>query len=156
PRTLMKAQARFAAKISARQTARPDPLSSLPDAPPAFVPPMMAKAVNCLPVGEQWRYELKLDGYRALAIKTAAGVKLMSRNKRDLSESYPELLEAVRSLPMREGVLDGEIVAVDEAGKPSFQSLQHLARFGRATRPILFFAFDLLNRDGKSLVSLPL
>jgi ATP-dependent DNA ligase len=57
---------------------------------------------------------------------------------------------------MKEGVLDGEIVAVDGAGKPSFQRLQHLARFGRMARPILYFAFDLLNLNGKDLISLPL
>ena len=81
---------------------------------------MQAKLVDRLPTGDQWRYELKLDGYRALAIKTTAGVRLISRNERDLSGAYPELVEAVRQLPVREGVLDGEIVAVDVAGKPLF------------------------------------
>jgi hypothetical protein len=65
-------------------------------------------------------------------------------------------VECVRLLPLREGVLDGEIVAVDEAGRPSFQLLQHLGSPGRKSRPILYFAFDLLNLDGKSSLSLPL
>jgi bifunctional non-homologous end joining protein LigD len=117
---------------------------------------MQAKPVDQLPVGEQWRYELKLDGYRALAIKTAAGVKLISRNENDLSAVYPEIVAGVRLLPLRQGVLDGEIVAVDEAGRPSFQMLQHLGSPGRNSRPILYFAFDLLNLDGRSLLSLPL
>jgi hypothetical protein len=51
------------------------------------------------PAGDQWRYELKLDGYRAIAIKTASGVKLISRNEKDLSGDYPELVKAVRQLP---------------------------------------------------------
>jgi ATP-dependent DNA ligase len=122
-----------------------DPLSGLPDAPPAFLEPMQAKLVDCLPEGDQWRYELKLDGFRALAIKTAAGVQLISRNRKSLSEQFPQLLEAVCLLPMGEGVLDGEIVAVDEAGKPSFQALQFLGRTKTVRASILYFAFDLLN-----------
>jgi bifunctional non-homologous end joining protein LigD len=117
---------------------------------------MQAKLVDQLPVGQQWRYELKLDGYRALAIKTTAGVNLISRNENDLSSDYPEIVESVRLLPLRQGMLDGEIVVVDEAGRPSFQLLQHLGSPGRKSRPIVYFAFDLLNLDGRSLLSLPL
>jgi bifunctional non-homologous end joining protein LigD len=71
-------RARLITHGKARPSSRLDLLSSLPDATPAFVPPMMAKPVSSLPVGQQWRYELKLDGYRALAIKAAAGVKLIA------------------------------------------------------------------------------
>jgi bifunctional non-homologous end joining protein LigD len=73
----------------------------VPDAPPAFIPPMQAKLVDRLPVGEQWRYELKLDGYRALAIKTGSGVKLISRNQKSLSGQFPEVVEAAGLLPRR-------------------------------------------------------
>ena len=117
---------------------------------------MQCKPVGSLPSGPNWRYELKLDGYRAEAIKTAAGIHLISRNQMDLSPAYPEIIDALAKLPMRQGVLDGEIVAVDAAGRPSFQALQHAAAPGRNPRPIYYFAFDLLNLDGKSLLSLPL
>src|SRR5262249_3985945 len=124
------------------------PLASLPNASPAFVEPMKCKLVDRLPAGEQWRYELKLDGYRALVIKSRAGVRLISRNKKTLSNDYPEIVEAVQTLPLSKGVLDGEIVAVDETGKPSFQALQHAATPRRTPRPIYYFAFDLLNLEG--------
>src|SRR4051794_19496377 len=117
---------------------------------------MQCKLVRSLPAGEGWRYELKLDGYRAEAIKTAAGVRLISRNQKDLSAAYPEIVAAVRQLPMHAGVLDGEIVAIDANGRPSFQGLQPLGRSGRALRPVYYFAFDLLNLDGKALLRLPL
>jgi bifunctional non-homologous end joining protein LigD len=134
-------------KASWRQSASANPLSSLPDSPPAFVPPMQAKLVDRVPVGGQWRYELKLDGYRALAVKTATGVKLISRNAKELSRDYPKIVEAVRLLPFREGVLDGEIVAVNGDGKPSFQALQHRSRFERDRYSVLFFVFDLINLE---------
>jgi bifunctional non-homologous end joining protein LigD len=117
---------------------------------------MQCKLVDRLPSGDQWRYELKLDGYRAEAIKTSAGVRLISRNQKDLSTAYPEIVEAFERLPIREGVFDGEIVAVDPSGKPSFQQLQHLGQPGREGPPLFYFAFDLLNLEGKALLSLPL
>lgn len=115
---------------------------------------MHPKAADKLPVGPQWRYELKLDGYRALAIKTATGVKLISRNEKDLSSRYSEILDGIQSLPVREAVFDGEIVALDASGKPSFQDLQHVPAPGRADRSIVYFAFDLLNLERKALISL--
>lgn len=123
---------------------------------PTFIAPMQCKPVKCLPSGEQWRYELKLDGYRALAIKPATSIQLLSRNRNDLSRQFPEIVNALELLPLREGVVDGEILAVDALGKPSFQALQHLARPGRKPRRILYFAFDLLNWEGKSLLKLSL
>ena len=108
-----------------------DRLSSLPDVAPGFIAPMQAKLVDRLPVGEHWRYELKLDGYRAIAIKMASGVKLISRSEKDLSADYPELVQALSLIPIGEAVPDGEVVVLDEYGKPSFQALQHLGRAKR-------------------------
>jgi bifunctional non-homologous end joining protein LigD len=138
-----------------KEAARPgqgiDLLSALPDVAPGFITPMQAKLVDNLPVGDQWRHELKLDGYRVIAIKTTSGVKLISRNEKDLSGDYPELVKAFEDLSLREGVIDGEIVVLDDLGKPSFQALQHLGRTKRDR--LLYFAFDLLNLERKSLLS---
>jgi bifunctional non-homologous end joining protein LigD len=131
-------------------------LAGMPDQPPGFVPPMQCKLVTCLPVGSHWRYELKLDGYRALAIKTAAGTRLISRNQKDLSHEFPEIVQAVGKLNVCEAVIDGEIVAVDKTCKPSFQALQHAGRAKHRAVPILYFAFDLLNLEGKLTTSLAL
>lgn len=117
---------------------------------------MQCKLLRSLPSGPDWRYELKLDGYRAEGIKTPDGVRLISRNQKDLSAAYPEVTDAVGQLPLRQGVLDGEIVAVESAGRPSFQGLQHAGPVGDSPRPIFYFVFDVLNLEGKSLVSLPL
>lgn len=80
----------------------------------------------------------------------------MSRNKKELSSDYPEIVEEIRELPMKAGVLDGEIVALDASGKPSFQDLQQAPAPSRRPRPIFYFAFDLLNLEGKALLTVPL
>jgi bifunctional non-homologous end joining protein LigD len=80
---------------------------------------------------------------------------LLSRNQNELSGRFPEIVEAIESLPVRECVIDGELVALDEEGRSSFQLLQAREMEGRKS-PVYFYAFDLLHLDGKSLVSLPL
>jgi bifunctional non-homologous end joining protein LigD len=119
-----------------------------------FVPPMAAELVDRLPEGDDWMYELKLDGYRALVIKNGDEVRLRSRNDKDLTRAYPEIERAGRRLRARSAVVDGEIVAVDAAGRPSFQALQH--RSAHAGYAIAFYAFDLLHLDGENLESRPL
>ena len=99
-------------------------------------------------------YELKLDGYRALVIKNGDRVELRSRNDKDLTRTYPEVQAAGRRLRAASAVVDGEIVAVDANGHPSFQALQHRSAYpGHA---ITFYAFDLLHLDGESLEAKPL
>jgi bifunctional non-homologous end joining protein LigD len=100
-------------------------------------------------------YELKFDGIRALAIKNENKVSLMSRNRNELGARYPEIVEAVRNLPASECVLDGEIVALDEKGRSSFQLLQALEMEGRKS-PVYYYVFDLLQIEGKNLLQLPL
>ncbi|MHC1764923.1 MAG: non-homologous end-joining DNA ligase [Verrucomicrobiia bacterium] len=117
---------------------------------------MQCKLVHVLPEGSDWIYELKFDGFRALALKTGPTVRILSRNRRNLSSKFPEIVEAVRALPLQDGVIDGEIVALDAAGRPSFQDLQHAGRPGFTARPICFYAFDFLNREGEELTHLPL
>ena len=130
-------------------------LSNLPSAKPRFIEPMKAKLVEKPPATGDWMYELKFDGIRLIATKDVENISLLSRNQNDLSARFPEIVDAVRNLPAEECVLDGEVVALDEKGRSSFQLLQAREMEGRKT-PIYFYAFDLLQFDGKSLVSLPL
>src|SRR5215211_9493893 len=131
------------------------PLPKLPGAKPLFIEPMKAKLVETPPATGDWIYELKFDGIRLIAIKDREKVSLLSRNQNDLSARFPETLESVKNLPAYECVLDGEVVALDEEGRSSFQLLQAREMEGRKS-PVYFYAFDLLQLDGKSLVSLPL
>ena len=129
--------------------------SDLPSTKPRFIEPMKAKLVEKPPATGDWIYELKFDGIRLIAIKIGEKVSLLSRNQNDLSARFFEIADAVKNLPADECVLDGEIVALDEKGRSSFQILQAREMEGRKS-PIYFYAFDLLQLDGKGLVSLPL
>ena len=131
---------------------------SLPDLPggkPRFVEPMKAKLMEKPPAAGDWIYELKFDGIRLIAIKDREKVSLLSRNQNDLSARFPEIVDAAKNLPTDECVLDGEVVALDEQGRSSFQLLQAREMEGRKS-PIYFYVFDLLQLDGKSFVSMPL
>jgi bifunctional non-homologous end joining protein LigD len=75
--------------------------------------PMLATSAAELPRGDGWTYEVKWDGYRALAAKSASGVQLISRNQKNLPNDYPTVARAIATLPVREAILDGEIVALD-------------------------------------------
>jgi ATP-dependent DNA ligase len=86
---------------------------------------MMAKLTDKLPEGEQWTYEVKWDGYRALLLKSGDRVRLLSRKDNDLTATYPTIEAAGRKLQAETATLDGEIVAIDPKGRPSFQGLQH-------------------------------
>jgi bifunctional non-homologous end joining protein LigD len=129
-------------------------LRKLPAGEPAFLEPMLSKPVAELPKGKDWIYEVKFDGYRAVAVKDGNETKLISRNSKNLGKKYPEILDALRQLPVDKAVLDGEIVAVNEQGIPSFQMLQNLSSSGE--RPIHFYAFDLLHYEGRDTTRLPL
>ena len=127
----------------------------LPTAKARFIDPMKPRLVQTPPTAGDWIYELKFDGIRLIAVRTGKKVSLLSRNKNELAERFPEIVEAVRSLPARECVIDGEVVALDEEGRSSFQLLQARDMEGRKS-PVYFYAFDLLQLDGKSLIGLPL
>ena len=130
-------------------------LAKLPSAKARFIEPMKAKLVENPPATGDWIYELKFDGIRLLAVKTDKKVLLLSRNQNELGTRFPEITEAIQNLPARECVVDGEVVALDEEGRSSFQLLQAREVEGRRS-PIYFYAFDLLQLEGKSLVGLPL
>jgi bifunctional non-homologous end joining protein LigD len=130
-------------------------LADLPSAKARFIEPMKAKLVEKPPATGDWIYELKFDGIRLIAVKRDKKVSLLSRNQNDLSARFPEIIEAIENLPARECVIDGEVVALDNEGRSSFQLLQAREMEGRKS-PIYFYAFDLLQLDGKSLIGLPL
>jgi bifunctional non-homologous end joining protein LigD len=83
----------------------------------SFIQPMKALPVEKLPEGD-WLYEIKFDGYRALAFKEGNDVRMVSRNKKAFD--YPQLLDALKKFPAERVILDGEIAALDEKGRTSF------------------------------------
>jgi bifunctional non-homologous end joining protein LigD len=130
-------------------------LARLPKANARFIEPMKAKLVDEAPTAGDWSYELKFDGFRACAVKDASKVNLFSRNENEMRTRFPEIAEAMKQLSINECVIDGEIVALDEEGRSSFQLLQAIELEGRAA-PLCFYVFDLLQLNGKSLLQLPL
>ena len=108
---------------------------------------MLLLRTERLPEGGEWLRELKLDGYRALAIKTGGKLQLRSRNDNDFTVRYPALAKALSAIP-DETLIDGEVVALDLEGKPSFNTLQN---YGSADAPLHFFIFDVLILRGKDV-----
>lgn len=121
---------------------------------PKFVPPMKALLVEAPPEGN-WVYEIKFDGFRALAFKNGAEVRLLSRNEKELGAKFPEIAQAIADIAADEAVIDGEIVALDSKGRSSFQLLQRY-ELGEERPPVIFYVFDLLRLDGESLLHQPL
>jgi bifunctional non-homologous end joining protein LigD len=126
----------------------------LPAAKPAFVEPMKALLVESVPAGD-WEYELKFDGIRALILKNGKKVQVFSRNRKDYTERFSEIAEAATTLPAKSAVLDGEVVALDAKGRSSFQLLQAPLLEDKEV-PLYFYAFDLLQLEGRDLKGLPL
>jgi bifunctional non-homologous end joining protein LigD len=120
-----------------------------------FIGPMKATLVNEPPTRGDWSYELKFDGYRTIALKSGRDVRLLSRNGKEFNERFPEIVEAVAALPVKIAILDGEIVALDEEGRSSFQLLQAL-ELGTERPPLAFYVFDLLREGGDELLGKPL
>lgn len=144
-------------RAPAAPTRKHDPaLDDQPREKPRFVEPMKALLTGELPKGRQWVYEIKFDGFRALAVKSKGKVSLVSRNGKDMTRRYPEVAQALEQFPSDSAVLDGEVVAVDAQGRSSFQLLQSYLAPGNSKPPLLYYVFDILNLDGRSLVGLPL
>jgi bifunctional non-homologous end joining protein LigD len=130
-------------------------LTDLPKAKPHFVEAMKPKLVDHPPTTGDWVYELKFDGIRALAIKNRRAVQLISRNEKKLNDRFPEVVRAAMDFEADECVVDGEVVAMDEEGRSSFQLLQRSELDGKDA-PLAFYVFDLLQLNGCSLIGLPL
>ncbi|MDQ6765404.1 MAG: non-homologous end-joining DNA ligase [Verrucomicrobiota bacterium] len=116
---------------------------------------MKPRLLETPPVGD-WTYELKFDGIRLVAVKSGGRVRLVSRNENELAPRFPEIAEAIRALPLKECVLDGEAVALDADGRSSFQLLQGRELPGGKAHPIYYYVFDLLQAEGRSLLGAPL
>jgi DNA ligase D-like protein (predicted ligase) len=117
-----------------------------------FFEPMLCLAASKLPEGPAWQYEVKLDGNRAIGVRTKSGVELWSRNKRDFARQFSGVARALAALPI-ETVIDGEIVAVNGDGLPNFSSLQN---FGAGATAVLFYVFDIPVLAGQDLRGKPL
>ena len=117
-----------------------------------FIEPMYARLVHELPAGNEWLYEVKFDGYRCLAGRDARGVTLWSRRGNLFTKQFPQIAQACEQLPPNT-LVDGEIVALDESGRVSFNLLQHHRSKAQA---LVFYAFDVLIYRGRSVLDVPL
>jgi bifunctional non-homologous end joining protein LigD len=125
---------------------------------------MLATPVNEPFDGAEWLFEIKWDGYRAIAFIEDGKLRLVSRNQNDLTPRYPELKDLAKSVKAKTAILDGEVVALDDQGRASFSLMQQRTGFRpggkraatRADVPVLYYAFDLLYLDGYDLRKLPL
>lgn len=131
---------------------------------PTTIHPMLAESVDQPFDGAEWLFEIKWDGYRAIAFIEGGKVRLVSRNQNDLTPRYPELHELAKFVKAKNAVLDGEVVTLDEEGRASFSLMQQRTGFrpgGRrgtvnADVPVLYYAFDLLYLDGYDWRRVPL
>jgi DNA ligase D-like protein (predicted ligase) len=127
-------------------------LDSLPKTEASFVEPMECLSVSRLPEGATWLWEIKFDGYRALAVKSRTGLTLFSRRRKSLNRQFPYIVEALADLPAGT-VIDGEVVAMDESGRPNFNLLQN---FRAEASRIQYYVFDLLCWKERDLTRVPL
>jgi bifunctional non-homologous end joining protein LigD len=131
---------------------------------PTQIYPMLATSINEPFDGPDWLFEIKWDGYRAVAFIENGKVRLVSRNQNELTARYPELRDVAKSVKAKSAILDGEVVALDEQGRASFSLMQQRTGFrpgGRrgvtnADVPVLYYAFDLLYLDGYDWRKIPL
>ena len=132
----------------------PDLALATPAAMPRFIEPMLATPGSAVPPGADWLIEVKWDGFRTQAIVRAGHAELRSRGGNDAGGWFPRLRGASEWIDASEAVIDGEVVALDEAGRPDFSLLQE--RMNDAQGGVVLIAFDLLHLDGFSLLDVPL
>jgi bifunctional non-homologous end joining protein LigD len=138
----MGAPKRKPAKVSAKKAALPD-----------FIPPQLCKLVDRPPTGAGWVHEIKFDGYRMQLRVEGGKAALRTRTSLDWSRRFSQLITNAEDLP--DALIDGEVVALDETGSPTFAGLQ-AALSEEKTDDLIFFAFDLLHAGGENLTGLPL
>jgi bifunctional non-homologous end joining protein LigD len=120
--------------------------------------PQLATLVKVPPSGDQWLHEIKFDGYRIGCYRKGSRVSLTSRNGKDWTAAFPDVVEAVKAMDVDEVMLDGEVAAVLPDGRTSFQAMQRRAGSGAtgAKGTIVYFVFDLLRLDEETLTRRPL
>jgi ATP-dependent DNA ligase len=120
---------------------------------PRWIAPQLGRLATKIPTGEAWAHEIKFDGFRLHARILGSQASLLTRNRLDWTEKYPQIASALGSLKCRQAYLDGELCAVQKDGTTSFSALQ-----GHRETPanLVYFAFDLLHLDGNDLSRLPL
>jgi bifunctional non-homologous end joining protein LigD len=131
---------------------------------PTEIYPMLATSINEPFDGVGWLFEIKWDGYRAIAFIDNGKVRLVSRNQNELTQRYPELKDLAKLVKAKTAILDGEVVALDDQGRPSFSLMQQRTGFrpgGRraasnAAVRVIYYAFDLLYLDGYDWRRVPL
>src|SRR5688572_29906305 len=131
-------------------------LGKLPREQAGYVSPMKALLVRNPPPRDGWMFEIKWDGYRAVAVKSGSNVRLFSRRHRDITHDFEVVAQALAALPCKTAVLDGEVVALDEQGRPSFQLLQNFRQAHSARgMQLCYYVFDILNLENRDLKKLP-
>ncbi len=145
-----------AAKTGAAKTspAKKPPPHRGPRVPPRFVAPQLAQLADKPPEGDGWLHEIKLDGYRIIAVVKNGNATLWTRNEKNWTHKYMRIAHAVEEIGLVNGVFDGELVALDENGAAAFSQMQAAAE-NSAIR-LEFHLFDLLNHEGADLSDLPL
>ena len=122
---------------------------------PEFVSPQLATLVKEAPRGSQWLHELKFDGYRLLCHLQRGEVRLWTRNRKDWTDKFPNVVKALQSLKVQSAILDAEVVAMDSSGRSSFQMLQQ-AIHKTAGKGLVLEIFDLIYIDGFNIQRTPL
>ncbi|GBG13582.1 bifunctional non-homologous end joining protein LigD [Novimethylophilus kurashikiensis] len=128
----------------AEATPMPDPIK-----------PQLATLAEQAPEGEQWLSEVKFDGYRALTRIDQGEVQIYTRAGNDWTGKWPSLADVLKSFPVKQAWIDGEVVALDAEGKVSFQALQNKMRLGKSAQ-LAYYVFDLVYLDGYELAAVPL
>jgi bifunctional non-homologous end joining protein LigD len=130
---------------------------------PELLRPMLAVLADTAPAGDGWAHEFKWDGVRAVVFVEGGRPRIVSRNDRDVTATYPEVRALAEAMGSTQAIVDGELVALDERGRPSFERLQRRMHVTKAAQirllreevPVSFLAFDLLHLDGRSLLGEP-
>ena len=137
----------------------PKQLKNLPGARktvmPEFVSPQLATLMKEAPRGNEWLHELKFDGYRLLCHLQRGQVRLWTRNRKDWTDKFPNVVKALQSLKVQSAILDAEVVAMDSSGRSSFQMLQQ-AIHKTAGKGLVLEIFDLIYIEGLNIQRTPL
>jgi len=123
---------------------------------PSVYTPQLATIAKTPPAGDRWLHEIKFDGYRIGCEITNGIIRLITRNGNDWTDRFPELVDAVRALKVKDALIDGEAAMLMQDGKTSFEALQQVIAGTTARGPLVYVVFDLLRLNGRSTMALPL